>query len=155
MHAPPPPPSPIPPRCYPPPRSTTPANVCQTVARVTWVTSSYSRLIDFVYHSTLGLRVRKKVTSEQVSSRQSRVAPPRASRRLDQSMQVQRTRFSERIVELRLSEEGSYVSKAHRRLYHSTRGLRVIKKKKTVRSVDGLQLGFSVRAVGFGLGLWV
>ena len=54
---------------------------------------------------------------------------------------------------------------AHRRLYHSTLGLRVIKKKKKVRGVRILSFGCRVSGIGmplhsefwvlgFGFGIW-
>ena len=65
------------------------------------------RLIDFVYHSTIGLRViKKKVCAVPLDL-------------LGVALGVQRFR-------------GGLVFEAHRLLYHSTLGLRVIKKNKKV-----------------------
>ena len=66
---------------------------------------SYLRLIDFVYHSTLGFRVIKREREVLTATRSN----------------VKRFR-------------GGLVLKAHRLLYHSTLGLRVIKKQKKPRA---------------------
>jgi len=66
---------------------------------------SYLRLMDFVYHSTLGLRVIKKKRKFPCSHHACRPGPYPHIR-------------------------GGLVFKAHRLVYHSTLGSRVIKKKK-------------------------
>ena len=67
---------------------------------------SYIRLKDFVYHSTLGLRVIQRHTSAKSGAEESLVSPKHGN-------QIHR----------------DFVFKAHRLLYHSTLGLRVIKKR--------------------------
>ena len=49
---------------------------------------------------------------------------------------------------------GGLVFKTHRLLYHSTLGLRVIKKKKYFSCVVLWGLGFRVQCSGFGFRAW-
>jgi len=84
---------------------------------------SYSRLINFVYHSTLGLRViRKKKKVPRMLT-----APWHAAPALRVSLEVTFQGLRDDINVQRF--RGGLVFKAHRLLYHLILGLRVIQKK--------------------------
>ena len=95
---------------------------------------SYLRLIDFVYHSTLGSRVIKKKRREDTSLANSSLArfmwwsfspASRGSRAMAQLLHRNVQRF-----------RGGLVFKAHRLVYHSTLGLREIAKKRRWACLD-------------------
>ena len=91
---------------------------------------SYLRLIDFVYHSTLGLRAKKKKKERYPSE-----ARPSTSQRLEglqnaESPLRETGRGSNYFIEkCSGSEAGTYLRLIDF-VYHSTLGLRVIKKRK-------------------------
>jgi len=88
---------------------------------------SYLRLIDFVYHSTLGLGVIKKKKNSASRGMQPQVA----------SLVVHVTSCVLTLA----------VFKAHRLVYHSTLGVRVMKKKKTRRPTSAHRRGTSIELV--------
>ena len=110
---------------------------------------SYLRLIDFVYHSTLGLRVIKKAHRPCQRGSRAPAPPSRSTARPSRAARTcsplggllparPRTRpCCFRVLNLRTSTcrnvnrfRGGLVFKAHRLVYHSTLDLRVIMKKK-------------------------
>jgi len=102
---------------------------------------SYVRLIDFVYHSTLGFRVMKKKRSIVMQRMMQGLAAASDWRQRRAEKEIHRERARERDKEGRV--RGGLVFKAHRWLYHSTLGSRVIKKKK--KGADRNRVGDGVR----------
>ena len=98
---------------------------------------SYVRLIDFVYHLTLGLRVIKKKKEDRVRRAVPSSTAATADATLGSSSAREREMISDDLLRRNVQQfRGGLVFKADRLVYHSTLGSRVIKKKKRRRLVD-------------------